>query len=62
MNYDEWEDEVTTLVESKCDVTRSDAQGIVMAQPFVMAQSWGKGLSAEETASLVDEASRVKTS
>ncbi len=51
--YSQWEDEVISEVESELDVTRSDAQGVVEAQSFKMAQSWGKGLSGKETAKII---------
>lgn len=42
-------------------MTRSDAQGVVEAQHFLMGQCWGNGLNAEDTAKKVDEASMAKT-
>jgi hypothetical protein len=57
--YWEWEGEVIDLIEELCDCTRSDAQGIVEAQDFYMAQAWTKGLSAEQTAKLIDEKSKA---
>ena len=47
---DEWEGEVYDEVEILFDCCRSDAQGIVECQPFIMAQSWGLGLSPKEVA------------
>ena len=55
--YHEWEDDVISHIEELCDCTRSDAQGIVMAQEYIMAQSWGDNMSAEQTAILIDRAS-----
>ncbi len=55
--YHEWEDDVIRHIEELCDCTRSDAQGIVMAQEYIMAQSWGDNMSAEQTAILIDRAS-----
>lgn len=60
MNYSEWEGLVTDKIEELCEVTRSDAQGIVEAQEFYMAQCWGKGMNAGDTAKFIDEKSRVK--
>lgn len=51
MTYDTWEINVTELIASQLDATYGDAAGIVEAQPFYMAQSWGLGLTAEQTAS-----------
>lgn len=47
MSYAEWEDAIISAVEERDQVTRSDAQGIVEAQPFVMSQCWGMGLTPE---------------
>lgn len=55
--FNQWEDAVTCVVEEKLEVTRSDAQSIVMAQDFVMSQCWGRGLDAQATAALVMQAS-----
>jgi hypothetical protein len=58
-DYSQWEDDVICKIEELCDCTRSDAQGIVEAQDFYMTQSWTKGLTAEETARIIDEKSRA---
>ena len=57
MEYSEWEDEITAIVEVDLELTRSDAQGIVEAQSFVMSQCWGKGLLPKESADCVVKAS-----
>lgn len=56
-NYVEWEREVTQTLADKLGIDYGDASGIVEAQPFYMQQSWTKGLSAEETADVIDEKS-----
>lgn len=58
--YDIWEGDVIDELEEQLEMDRSDAQGLVMANEFYMAQSWSKGLSAKDTAKLIDEKSRVK--
>lgn len=57
LTFSEWEGEVTRLLEEKLEIPTSDAQGIVEAQPFVMQQAWGEGVSPRETAERVDKAS-----
>jgi len=61
-DYSEWEGEVIRELESTLDMTTSDAQGLVMGQHFYMSQSWTKGLSAKETAKVIDAKSRVEGS
>lgn len=51
--YATWEGQVTRIIEEKAECTTSDAQGIVEASEFIIAQSWGKALSPEETASKI---------
>ncbi|WP_313453315.1 defense against restriction DarA-related protein [Stutzerimonas nitrititolerans] len=57
--HSEWEGEVTELIAEKLGITTSDAQGMVEAQPFYMQQSWGKGMSAQETADKIMAESRA---
>ena len=56
-DYVEWETEVTQILADKLDIDYGDASGIVEAQPFYLQQSWTKGLSAAETADVIDEKS-----
>jgi hypothetical protein len=56
-DYVEWETEVTQILADKLDIDYGDASGIVEAQPFYLQQSWTKGLSAEQTADVIDEKS-----
>jgi len=58
-DYVEWETEVTQILADKLDIDYGDASGIVEAQPFYLQQSWTKGLSAEETADVIDEKSMM---
>lgn len=60
LTYNEWEEKVTYELKMMLDITNSDAQGIVEAQPFKMQQSWTKGLSPKETAKIIDEESSKK--
>ncbi|MBP3998300.1 hypothetical protein [Pseudomonas koreensis] len=53
MKYFEWEGAVTQAVADALKVSRSDASGIVEAQPFYMQQSWGKGMDAQQTAAKI---------
>jgi len=53
MKYFEWEGAVAQAVADALQVSRSDASGIVEAQPFYMQQSWGKGMDAQQTAAKI---------
>lgn len=53
MKYFEWECAVTEAVADALQVSRSDASGIVEAQPFYMQQSWGKSMDAQQTAAKI---------
>ena len=53
MTYTEWEDAVTTELEDILGASRSDAQSVVDANTFYMAQSWAKALTPKETASVI---------
>lgn len=57
MEYDEFEGEVIDKIEKISDVTRSDAQGIVLAQSFIMSQCWGLNKSVDDTANFINSAS-----
>jgi len=61
VSQSEWTGAIYTAIEDICDVDRSDAQGIVDAQAFILAQQWALGTDAITTAKLIDEASRNKT-
>ena len=59
LSYTAWEGEIVEVVAEALQVSRSDATGIVEAQPFYMQQSWGKGMNAQQTATkLLVEAQR----
>lgn len=53
MKYFEWEGAVTEAIADALQVSRSDASGIVEAQPFYMQQSWGNGIDAQHTAAKI---------
>lgn len=54
--YEEWEEAIYQQIETVHNMTRSDAQGIVMGQAFAMAQAWGLGQEAIEAAKTVIDA------
>lgn len=56
--YSEWEGNVVYELEKLLDITTSDAQGMVGAQPFKMQQSWGKDINAKITAKIIEKESR----
>jgi hypothetical protein len=53
LSYTAWEGEVVEVVAEALHVSRSDASGIVEAQPFYMQQSYSIGQDAEQTASKI---------
>lgn len=53
MKYFEWEVAVAEALADALQVSRSNASGIVEAQPFYMQQSWGKGMDAQQTAARI---------
>jgi hypothetical protein len=57
-DFNDWENEITELIESMLEISRSDAQGFVEVNEFYIMQSWSKGLTAKETAILIDVKSR----
>jgi hypothetical protein len=57
--YANWEALVVTNLARQIDCTYQDAMDIIEAQDFYLAQSWGKGLSPEETARIIDEKSKA---
>lgn len=56
--YADWLGAVYIEIENALGCTRSDAQGIADAQPFALAQSWGAGKDALETAEAVLKAGK----
>jgi len=48
-----WEEAVTDHLAAHFECTYSDAAGLVEAQDFLMRQSWGLGLTAEQTAAKI---------
>jgi hypothetical protein len=58
-SYANWESDVFDEISDTLNITFSDAQGIVMANEFYLTQSWGKGLDAKETASLIIQKSKM---
>jgi hypothetical protein len=57
--YAQWESLVIASLAGLINCTYQDAQDIVEAQEFYMAQSWASGLSAEGTAKLIEEKSKA---
>lgn len=60
MSYHEWEGAVVEAVADALEISRSDAAGVVEAQPFYMAQSWGKALDAQQIADKILAAARAQ--
>lgn len=58
-DYDKWEGDVAEELSLMLDIPFSDAYGIIQANSFYMTQSWGKDLTAEETAKLIDEKTNI---
>jgi len=53
MDYNNWEEAVTKIIAAALSCTYGVAAGIVEAQPFYMAQSWGLALSPAQTAAKI---------
>lgn len=49
-SFDDWKDEITSVIESQFQTTRSDAQAIIEAHAFTLSQCWAKAMSAQDTA------------
>jgi hypothetical protein len=58
-DYANWEALTVCALAAQIDCTYSDAQGIIEAQEFYLAQSWAKGLTPQETARIIDEKSKA---
>lgn len=48
LSYDDWEDQIICIIEADGEgMTRSDAQGVLEAQPFEQARQWSLGAAPE---------------
>ena len=47
--YNQWEQEIKNLIIA-AEITNSEAQAILEANEFTLAQFWGAGKTAKETA------------
>jgi len=61
ISYDQWESSVIDNFAELTQMPYSDAQGVVEANSFYLAQSWAKGLDADKTAHLINDKSQMKT-
>jgi hypothetical protein len=59
ISYTDWEEAVANSLSDKLEISFGDAQGIVEANEFYMAQAWSKGLNSEETADYIDSKSKM---
>lgn len=59
-DHESWLDEITREIEA-LGMTRSDAQGLVECQPFVVSQSWTLGLNPADTARRIEAAASPVT-
>lgn len=60
VSYHEWEGAVVEAVADALEISRSDAAGVVEAQPFYMAQAWGVDLDARQTADKILAAAQAQ--
>ena len=51
--YETWLNEIYEVLEIQFGMTRSDSQGAVDCQQFMIAQSWGRGLKPTEVVSKI---------
>ncbi|GEM_PF-4786872 len=52
-SYSEWEEAVTSKIAAELTVSNSDAAALVEGQAFKVQQSWGLGLTADNTAAQI---------
>ena len=57
-SYASWQEGVADSLSDKLGISYNDAQGIIDASEFYMAQAWGKGMNEEQTADFIDKKSR----
>ena len=57
-SYASWQEGVADSLSDKLEISYNDAQGIIDASEFYMAQAWGKGMNEEQTADFIDKKSR----
>ena len=50
LQFLQWEEEITSLLEHELEVCRSDAQGILDAQRLLVTKAWQSGQAARHTA------------
>lgn len=51
--YDQWEAAIANAISNLLGCDYGDASGIIEANPFIMAQSWAMGLTADQTANKI---------
>lgn len=54
ISYSDWEEAVANSLSDKLEIPFGDAQGIIEANEFYMAQAWSKGLDSQKTADYID--------
>jgi len=50
MKHMDWEREIIDIIIDKGEMPNGDAQGVVMAHPFELAQGWAKDSTPEQVA------------
>lgn len=49
-----WEIDVFHLLEERLDISRSDAQGLVMPRAHVLDEAYERGMSPDDAATLIE--------
>jgi hypothetical protein len=62
LSRDEWEEKVIEEVAKFFGISISDAQGIVMIQPFILQKEWVKDTDPEKVAQLIERAATIHRS
>lgn len=51
--YNHWLRDITDTIIKELHISNGDAQGIVEANDFILAQEWGKDTEASQVASII---------
>jgi hypothetical protein len=62
LKYDEWEEKVIEEVAKLFDAPISDAQGVVMIQPFILQREWANDTDPKKVAQIIERASTIHRS
>lgn len=61
LQFLQWEEDITSLLEHELEVCRSDAQGILDAQRLLVTKAWQSGQTARQTADQIIQLNTTET-